>query len=173
MGVFVIWLVCPLDRPFPLTPGSSPGQVLTLSHDGDHCKTRWYGQRRDLDDFPGTPCEFASLARVPFAERRGGPPLSFGHFPRRAGANPTPPPSGGFAVVSRWGEGIFRSHPLRACVASTETPEWRGCCGGLVGRAGLKPAPTGWAVGCIDGEGECLWRMSVPPGDGTDAKPSL
>ena len=86
VGVFVIWLVCPLDRPFPLTPGSSPGQVLTLSHDGDHCKTRWYGQRRDLDDFPGTPCEFASLARVPFAERRGGPPLSFGHFPRRAGA---------------------------------------------------------------------------------------
>ncbi len=24
--------------PFPLTPGSSPGQVLTLSHGGDRCK---------------------------------------------------------------------------------------------------------------------------------------
>ena len=35
--VLVFWGVSrPSDgRPFPLTPGSSPGQVLTLSHGGE------------------------------------------------------------------------------------------------------------------------------------------
>ena len=35
IGGVVVWLVCPLDRPIPLTPGSSPGQALTLSHGGE------------------------------------------------------------------------------------------------------------------------------------------
>ena len=35
IGGVVVWLVCPLDRSILLTPGSSPGQALTLSHGGE------------------------------------------------------------------------------------------------------------------------------------------
>ncbi len=87
------------NRMEPRSPsGSRPGQALTLSPGGDRCKTRWYGQRRDLDDHPGIPCDLASFARVPFVLRT---------FPPQSGGNPTPTPSGGFAMVSRRGEGIL------------------------------------------------------------------
>ena len=36
------------------------------------------------------------------------------------------------------------------------------CVGGLVGKAGLKPAPTGWRAGCIDGQDWVLrWQRGV------------
>ena len=66
------------------------GMEIFRSRLRDRCKTLAADRQWFLVRDSYIPCELASLARVPFAERRGGPPLSFGHFPRRAGATLPP-----------------------------------------------------------------------------------
>ena len=65
----------PLASPFPLTPGSSPGQALALSHGGGWCKTLAEDRHWFLVRDSYIPCERAvlepPLRRVPLTERRG------------------------------------------------------------------------------------------------------
>ena len=56
---------------FPVTPGSSPGQALALSHGGGHFKTLANSHQGSLDGDSGIPCERRSACSRPLRGAKG------------------------------------------------------------------------------------------------------